>query len=357
MITGSHNPAEYNGFKIGIGKTTLCGSEIQELRKLIESGCFVYGQGTLRSWNIINSYHDFIRQDIHITRQGMKIVIDAGNGVGGQIAVPLFQSLGFEVVPLYCEMDGRFPNHHPDPTIIKNMSPLIDKVIQERASVGIAYDGDADRIGVVNEKGIILWGDELMILFAKEVLREEPGATIIGEAKCSMRMYDAIAQHGGRAIMWKAGHSIIKAKMQEENAPLAGEMSGHIFWKHRYYGFDDAVYTSARLLEIMSRSNKTLSEMFSDIPPTFATPELHFPIPEEKKFEMVSRAVQYFQQNGYTVIDVDGVRVVFPDGWGLVRASNTQPMLVLRFEAHTEERMKEIRALVESVLLDIKNSL
>ncbi|MBI5545999.1 MAG: phosphomannomutase/phosphoglucomutase, partial [Deltaproteobacteria bacterium] len=270
--------------------------------------------------------------------------------------VPLFRSMGFEVVPLYCEMDGRFPNHHPDPTVVKNMKELAATVLREKADLGIAYDGDADRIGVVDELGNSLWGDELTLLFARELLKSEPGAAVVGEVKCSMRMYDQIAKAGGRPIMWKAGHSLIKAKMKEEGALLAGEMSGHIFWKHRYFGFDDAVYSSARLLEILTHSDQKLSQVLADVPPTFATEELRVDTVEEKKFEIVRRTVQHFKDQGYKVVDVDGVRVVFEDGWGLVRSSNTQPILVLRFEATTEKRLAEIRSLVEGALAKIQKT-
>jgi phosphomannomutase/phosphoglucomutase len=357
MITGSHNPPEYNGFKLGVGKVTFFGQEIQALRKLIESGDFERGHGTIKPWDIVGPYKDFVRQDVSMGQRRMKLVIDAGNGVGGHVAVPLFKSLGFDVVPLFCDMDPRFPNHHPDPTILANMQPLVERVKQEKADVGIAYDGDADRIGVVDDKGNILWGDELMILFSRELLRERPGAAIVGEVKCSMRMYDDIRARGGRAIMWKAGHSLIKAKMKEEGALLAGEMSGHIFWRHRYYGFDDAIYSTARLLEILTRNEKPLSELLADVPKTFATPELRVDVgSEEKKFEIVRRALEHFRAAGNEVIDVDGVRVVYPDGWGLIRASNTQPILVLRFEARTEARLAEIRGSIENVLADIQKS-
>jgi len=356
MITGSHNPAEYNGFKLGAGKTTFWGAEIQALRQLIETGDFEKGSGTLRSWDVVGPYGDFVRQDIRLGQRKLKLVIDAGNGVGGHVAVPLFRSMGFEVIPLFCEMDGRFPNHHPDPTIVKNMKDLAERVLQEKADLGISYDGDADRIGVVDEQGNILWGDELTLLFARELLKVEPGAAIVGEVKCSMRMYDQIAKAGGRPIMWKAGHSLIKAKLKEEGALLAGEMSGHIFWKHRYFGFDDALYSSARLLEILSGTERKLSQMLADVPQTFATEELRVDAAEEKKFEIVRRAVQHFKDAGHQVVDVDGARVVFPDGWGLVRSSNTQPILVLRFEATTEKRLAEIRALVEGALAQIQKA-
>ncbi len=356
MITGSHNPPEYNGFKLGVGKTTLHGHEIQGLRELIEKGRFESGSGRVHDFDIITPYGHFVRQTVSVGRKGMKIVVDAGNGTGGHVAVPLFQSMGFDVVPLFCEMDARFPNHHPDPTVVENMQDLVREVKKRDAPVGIAYDGDADRIGVVNDRGEILWGDQLMILFAREVLKEAPGAAIVGEVKCSMSLYEDIGKHGGRPIMWKAGHSLIKAKMKEENAMLAGEMSGHVFFKHRYFGFDDAIYSSARLLEILTHTDQKLSQLLSDVPKTFSTPEIRVDWPEETKFSVVRRAVKYFRDKKYEIVDVDGVRVVFPDGWGLIRASNTQPILVLRFEAKTQARLDEIRKLIEDALAELKRS-
>jgi phosphomannomutase/phosphoglucomutase len=358
MITGSHNPPEYNGFKLGCGKTTLHGSEIQQLRKLIERGDFEKGpRGTATEFDIVTPYAHFIRQTVKVNRQGMRIVIDAGNGTGGHIAVPLFRSMGFEVVPLYCEMDASFPNHHPDPSVEDNLVDLIQAVKKERAEIGIAYDGDADRIGVIDDAGKILWGDQLMILFSRQVLKAVPGAAIVGEVKCSSTLYDDIRAHGGRPIMWKAGHSLIKAKMKEENAQLAGEMSGHIFFKNRYFGFDDAIYSSARLLEILSTESRKLSQLLADVPKTYASPELRVDTVEEKKFEIVKRATEVLRQAGYSIVDIDGVRVTFPDGWGLIRASNTQPLLVLRFEAKTQSRLSEIQQLIESTVEKVKREL
>ncbi|NNB97116.1 phosphomannomutase/phosphoglucomutase [Corallococcus sp. AB030] len=352
MITGSHNPKEFNGFKIGAGKTTFHGPEIKELRRLIEAKDFATSNkpGKVTPFDIITPYNHFIRQTVKVGRKGMKIVIDAGNGTGGAIAVPLFESMGFDVVPLFCEMDADFPNHHPDPTVVENLQDLIKKVKEVKAEVGIAYDGDSDRIGVIDDQGNVLWGDQLMVLFSRYVLKESPGAAIIGEVKCSYTMYDDIAKHGGRPIMWKAGHSLIKSKMKEEHAELAGEMSGHIFFKHRYFGFDDAVYASARLLEILTHEKQSMSQLLSDVPKTFASPELRFDTTEEKKFAMVKRATEILRDAGHKVVDVDGVRVTFEDGWGLIRASNTQPILVLRYEASTEARVKEIQALIEKTV-------
>jgi phosphomannomutase / phosphoglucomutase len=350
MITGSHNPPEYNGFKVGHGKTTLHGHEIQALRQLIEAKDFETGRkGRVTPFDIVTPYCHFVRQTVHMGR-GMKVVIDAGNGTGGEVAVPLFRSMGFDVVPLFCEMDARFPNHHPDPTVLDNLQDLIRAVRKEKAEVGIAYDGDADRIGVIDDQGTVLWGDQLMILFARSVLAEVPGSAIVGEVKCSASLYEDIARRGGKPIMWKAGHSLIKAKMKETHAQLAGEMSGHIFFKHRYFGFDDAVYSSARLLEILTHADRPLSQLLADVPKTFASPEIRFDVPEEKKFALVRRATELLRTDGHDIIDVDGVRVTFSDGWGLIRASNTQPLLVLRFEAKTEKRLSEIQKLIESTV-------
>jgi phosphomannomutase/phosphoglucomutase len=346
MITGSHNPADYNGMKIGVGQTTIYGEAIQEILRMIRKGDFARGQGQVTLHDIVTPYQDYVARNLQLGRRKIKVVIDAGNGTGG-IAVPIFERLGVEVVPLFLEPDGRFPNHHPDPTVEKNLEPLKRKVLETRADVGIAYDGDSDRVGAVDEQGQVLWGDQLMILFARAILAEVPGAAVVAEVKCSFTLYDDIKKRGGRGIMWKAGHSLIKAKMKEEHAELAGEMSGHIFFGHRWLGFDDGIYSSARLVELLSRTDQPLSSLLADVPKTFSTPELRVDCREEIKFEVVRRAQAFFTK-GYEAITVDGVRVVFPDGWGLVRASNTQPILVLRFEATTAARLAEIRTLVEA---------
>jgi phosphomannomutase/phosphoglucomutase len=356
MITGSHNPPEYNGLKVGLGSATFHGPEIQALRTLAESGRFATGAGKVTEHDIVTPYQKFVRENLRCGPRRLKVVVDAGNGTGGVVAVPIFQALGFDVVPLFIEMDGRFPNHHPDPTVEKNLEHLRRKVLETGADLGIAYDGDADRVGAVDEKGNVLWGDQIMILFSRALLRQEPGAAIVGEVKCSMNLYDDIARNGGRPIMWKAGHSLIKAKMKEEHALLAGEMSGHIFFAHRWFGFDDGVYSSARLLELLTHDARPLSTLLADVPRTYATPELRVDCPEDKKFEAVRRAQEWFKARHDTVT-VDGVRVVFPDGWGLVRASNTQPLLVLRFEARTEERLVEIERLVRGRLNEILKEL
>lgn len=352
MITGSHNPPEYNGFKMGVGKTTFYGETIQELRKLIERGDFEKSDrlGTVSDFDAVTPYLHFVLSTVKRGPKKMKVVVDAGNGVGGIVAVPLLEKLGYDVVPLFCEPDGTFPNHHADPTIAKNLELCIAKVKETKADLGVAFDGDADRIGVVDGDGEILWGDKLMILLSRAVLKDVPGAAIVGEVKCSFTMYDDIAKHGGKPIMWKAGHSLIKAKMKETHAALAGEMSGHIFYKHRFFGFDDAPYTAARLLEILSNEKQSLAQLLADVPVTYSSPELRFDTVEEKKFALVQRCTDKLKAKGLELITVDGVRVTFPDGWGLIRASNTTPILVVRYEAKTQERLKEIQTLIESTI-------
>jgi phosphomannomutase/phosphoglucomutase len=356
MITGSHNPPEYNGLKVGVGKSTLHGDAIQALLRRIQAGRFAEGSGSLDTHDIVAPYLAYVRENLKFGSRKLKVVVDAGNGTGGVIAVPLFRSLGIDVVPLFVEMDGRFPNHHPDPTVEKNLEFLKAKVLETGADLGIAYDGDADRVGAVDEKGTVLWGDQLMILFSRAVLAENPGAAIVGEVKCSKTLYDDIAARGGRGIMWKAGHSLIKAKMKEEGALLAGEMSGHIFFANRWFGFDDGIYSSGRLLELVSRTGKPVSSLLADVPRTFSTPEIRYDCPEELKFELVRRAQEWFAAR-YDAVTVDGVRVLFPDGWGLVRASNTQPLLVLRFEAQTAGRLAEIQSLVTRKVDELKREL
>ena len=353
MLTGSHNPPEDNGFKILRGKSTIHGAEIQALRTLVENRDFVAGQGSVESRSIIPEYLAMAKGRIELGPRRFGVVVDAGNGVGGP-AAPLIESLGFPVTKLYCDEDGRFPNHHPDPTIPENVADLIATVQSTGAEVGIALDGDADRIGVVDRKGRIVWGDQLMILFARAILAEVPGATFVSEVKCSKALYDEIARAGGRAIMWKVGHSLIKEKMKEEKALLAGEMSGHIFFAHRYFGYDDAIYAAARLVELLSRSDKTLEDHVDSLPHFFNTPEIRYELADEVKFDVVKRVVARFQgDHGHgisEVVVVDGARVLWPDAWALVRASNTQAALVLRFEAESQARLDEVRAFVEAQL-------
>jgi phosphomannomutase/phosphoglucomutase len=351
MITGSHNPPEFNGFKVCAGKETIYGEEIQNLRKLAEARGFIDGKGSVSFQEIIPAYQDIILRNISLKRN-TKVVVDSGNGSAGAVAPQILRGLGCRVEELYSEVDGRFPNHFPDPTIPDNMKDLIAKVKETGAEVGIAYDGDGDRIGVVDPLGNIIWGDQLMILFVRDILQNHPGATIISEVKCSQILYDEIAKHGGRAIMWRAGHSLLKSKMKEEKALLGGEMSGHMFFADRYFGYDDAIYASCRLLEILSQSEKSIPELLSDVPKTFTTPEIRVDCPDDEKFAVVERVKESFSKE-YPIVDVDGVRVLFPDGWGLVRASNTQPVLVLRFEAGSVERLEEIRRLVEERVADL----
>jgi phosphomannomutase/phosphoglucomutase len=357
QITGSHNPPEDNGFKILRGKSTIHGAEIQALRQLIEARDFESGLGVVDERNVIDAYIDAAASRIKLGPRRFKVVVDAGNGVGGT-CVPLLTRLGFDVTGLFIEPDGRFPNHHPDPTIEKNVADLVAKVNELGAEVGIALDGDADRIGVVDTKGRIVWGDQLMILFARSILKEVPGATFVSEVKCSKALYDEIAKAGGKAIMWKVGHSLIKEKMKEEKALLAGEMSGHIFFAHRYYGFDDAIYSAARLCELLTREEKTLTQLVDELPKLYNTPEIRYELPDDIKFEVVRRVVERFkstaEKEGHQVVDVDGARITWKDGWALVRASNTQAALVLRFEAETPERLAEIRKRVESELKKIE---
>jgi phosphomannomutase/phosphoglucomutase len=345
MVTGSHNPPEFNGFKVSVGKSTIFGEEIQKLRRLIEKKEFVKGKGNLSKEEIIRPYQGYIKKNIHVEKR-MRVVIDAGNGTAGVVAGPLLRDLGCEVEELYCEVDGRFPNHFPDPTIPANLKDLINRVKKIQADVGIGYDGDADRIGVVDDQGNIIWGDQLMILFSREILKYKKGATFVAEVKCSQNLFNDIEQHGGKAIMWRTGHSLIKEKMKEEKAVLGGEMSGHIFFADRYFGYDDAIYASCRLIELLSKTDQKLSHLLSDVPKTFITPEIRVDCPDEIKFKVVETVKEALRKD-YPIIDVDGVRVKFEDGWGLVRASNTQPALVLRFEALTEKRLQEIKKLVE----------
>jgi len=349
IITGSHNPPEYNGFKIMVGEDTLFGPAIQDIYTIIKEGSFTQQEGGSRtSSSIISEYEDFIIKDVRLDKK-LKVVIDAGNGTAGIVASPIFKRLGCEVVELYCEMDGTFPNHHPDPTLPEALQDLIKTVSETQADLGIAYDGDGDRIGVIDDEGSIIWGDQLMIIFARDILPKNPGATIISEVKASKLLYDEVQNLGGRPVMWKTGHSLIKKKIKEDKALLAGEMSGHIFFADRYFGFDDAIYSSARLLEIVSRSDKKLSQMLSDLPQMVHTPEIRIYASDQVKFIIVEEVKKELSQK-YPIIDIDGVRANYPTGWALVRASNTQENLVLRFEAKTQEDLEAIKKEVEQTV-------
>jgi phosphomannomutase/phosphoglucomutase len=347
MITGSHNPADHNGFKICLGKQTLFGSQIQEIKEIALTGNFAEGFGAIEEIEVLTDYENDILANIKLGERRLKVVVDGGNGMGGVTAVPIYEELGFELVKLFTEPDSRFPNHHADPTVAENLQDCIKAVKETGADLGLAFDGDGDRIGLIDENGRIIWGDELMVLLSREILKEKPDSTIIAEVKCSQNLFDDIAKNGGKPIMWKAGHSLIKAKMKETGAALAGEMSGHIFFADRFYGFDDATYAGARVLEILSKTDKSLSQLLSDLPETFSTPELRVDCTDEMKFAVVERIAAEFAETN-EVITIDGARILFEHGWGLVRASNTQAILVLRFEADSQENLNAVRETVES---------
>ena len=347
MITGSHNPADNNGFKICLGKSTIFGEQIEAIKRTALAREFASGAGKSETVDVVARYHEAIKSNVKLGPRRLKVIVDSGNGMGGFIGVPLYREMGCEIVDLFGEPDSRFPNHHPDPTVVKNMRFAIAAVQQERADLAIAFDGDADRIGVVDEQGKIIWGDQLMVLFAREILKQRPGATFIAEVKCSQVLFDDIRKHGGKAIMWKVGHSLIKAKMKETGAALAGEMSGHIFFADRYYGYDDAIYAGARLLEILTHTDAPLSSLLADLPRTVTTPEIRVDCPDEKKFDVVRTITEAYKQT-HEVIDIDGARILFEHGWGLVRSSNTQPVIVLRFEADSEENLEKIQREVQT---------
>ncbi len=347
MITASHNPPEYNGFKVWAGQSTIHGEEIQKIRALFEEGSFAQGRGAASRIDIIPAYKEDILGRFTLARP-VKVVVDGGNGTGGEICTDILTRLGAEVVPLFCEPDGDFPNHHPDPVVAANMRFLMDKVKEEKADFGIGLDGDADRLGIVDPNGRLLFGDEVLSLYARELLSRKPGSTVIGDVKCSSRLFDDIAAHGGKPMMWTTGHSIIKAKMHEIGAPLAGEMSGHMFFSDNWYGFDDAIYGSARFVALFSAQDKPMTDL-PGWPPSFATPEINIPCPDAVKFAVVEKVKAHFRPL-YDTIELDGARVDFPHGWGLVRASNTQPVLVTRFEADSAEALAAIREEMETPL-------
>lgn len=351
MVTGSHNPPEFNGFKIAEGKTTIYGEKIQELKEIIQRGDFMSGKGSLIRQNIIDDYINILKSKVKLEKK-INVIADCGNGTASLVTSRLLSEIGCQVKELFCSMDGNFPNHFPDPTVPANLEALIDTVVSKGYDMGVAFDGDADRIGVVDDKGKILWGDQLLIIYSRDLLQRLPGAPIIFEVKCSQTLVDDIRKHGGEPIMWKTGHSLIKKKMKETKAPLAGEMSGHIFFADNYYGYDDAIFACIRLIEILSKTDKKLSQMLSDLPRTYSTPEIRIDCPDEKKFEIVDKLKEYFAHR-YETIDIDGIRVVFDDGWGLTRPSNTQPIIVLRFESSSKEGLKRIRNLMEGKLKEL----
>jgi phosphomannomutase/phosphoglucomutase len=352
MITGSHNPSEFNGFKTVCGAGTIHGDGIQEVRRIIESGTLARGTGTCRAIDVSEAYLDAVAPQFQFDRR-IKVVADAGNGTAGPVMHRLFERLNCEAIELFFDMDGNFPNHHPDPTVPANLEQLQETVRAKHADLGIAFDGDSDRIGAVDENGNVIYGDLLMLIYGREILTRKPGATFIGEVKCSQIMYDELKRLGGNPIMYKTGHSLIKAKMKQEHAELAGEMSGHMFFADRYFGYDDALYAACRLMEIVARSGKPLSAQVEGLPKTVTTPEIRVDCPDEIKFPLVARVAQHFKAT-HKVIDVDGVRVLFDQGWGLLRASNTQPVLVMRFEAANDDLLARYRAEVENALDRVK---
>jgi phosphomannomutase/phosphoglucomutase len=350
QITGSHNPPEFNGFKMCLGTSSLHGEKIQAMREIIETSAFITGTGTTRTDDVLDRYIDDIVARTGPLKRPMRIVYDCGNGVGAVVAPQLFAKLGVTSTALFAESDGSFPNHHPDPTVVENLQDLIAQVKRDGAEIGIGFDGDADRIGVVDGEGDIVWGDTLLILYARDVLaRTGAGQSIIFDVKCSQSLPDAITKAGGVPVMWKTGHSLIKEQMKLRQAPLAGEMSGHMFFTEGFYGHDDALYAAARLLRILADSGQTVRASLADVPKYVATPEIRVDCPDELKFGIVARAVAHFRAR-YDVNDIDGVRILFGDGWGLIRASNTQAILVLRFEAPTAERLQAMRDEVEAWL-------
>lgn len=356
MITGSHNPANYNGLKMVMGGRTLTSDDIKDLYKRIENQNYQTGEGQLSEVDVVERYIDEIAAGITVSKP-LKVVVDAGNGVAGAIAPKLLKKLGCEVIELFCEVDGNFPNHHPDPSVEKNLEDLIKTVKVQGADIGLAFDGDADRLGVITNKCENIWPDRQMMLYAKDVIEQKPGSTIIFDVKCTRYLPQMIKQFGGEPLMWKTGHSHIKAKLAETKAPLAGEMSGHTFFNDRWYGFDDGIYTAARLLEIMSKDGRSSSEIFLDFPDSINTPELKLPISEERKFEFMEQFVNDADFGEGNISTIDGIRVDYANSWGLVRPSNTTPYLILRFEANDETALKEIQNRFREQLLRLDGDL
>ena len=352
MITGSHNPPEYNGFKTVCGPGTLYGEAIQDVYKLILNCDFDSGEGTVKCADAVTPYADEVASQFHLERK-VRVVLDAGNGTAGPVMHRVLEKLNVEPLELFFEMDGTFPNHHPDPTVLSNLTQLEHAVRKHKADLGIAFDGDGDRIGAIDENGNVVFGDMLMLIFGREILSRKPGSTFIGEVKCSQVMYDRLKNLGGNPIMYKTGHSLIKAKMKQEHAELAGEMSGHMFFADRYYGYDDAIYAACRLIEIVAKSGRPLSHQLEGIPKLVSTPELRIDCPDDIKFKVVAKVADHIRRH-HQVIDVDGIRVPFEEGWGLVRASNTQPVLVMRFEAASEDLLQKYQHELEQAVEQAK---
>lgn len=350
MVTGSHNPPDMNGFKLCYGDSALTGNEIQKIRGIVEQQDFSKSTGSEVSRNVIDPYQEYIEHHFTFKRIA-KVVVDGGNSIAGFLNVPILTSLGMKVIPLYCDLDGTFPHHFPDPTVVSNNKDLITWVKSKHYDVGVGYDGDGDRLGIVDNTGEIRWGDQLMILFSRSILKQHPGAKILCEVKCSQALIEDVEKHGGVPIMCPTGHSLVEEKLKEENALLAGEMSGHVFFRDRYFGYDDGLYATVRLLEIMDQHpKKSLVELFADIPQYVASPEIRLACADEKKFQVVEQVKQAFKQDGFPMIEVDGARVLFKDGWGLLRASQTEGKLIVRFEGKTKEKLEEIRALFKNKL-------
>ncbi|MEW9081772.1 phosphomannomutase/phosphoglucomutase [Caldanaerobacter subterraneus] len=356
MITASHNPPQFNGFKVMVGPSTIYGEELKKIYYIAEKGEFEKGSGEVKYAYPVNSYINMIKEKVRLGDRKLKVVVDCGNGTASLFYPDVIYNLGCEVYPLYCESDPTFPNHFPDPVKEENLKDLIEEVKRVKADLGVAFDGDGDRIGVVDEKGNIIWGDMLMILYWREIMKKHPGAEAIVEVKCSQALVEEIEKLGGKPVFYKTGHSLIKAKMKEMNAVFTGEMSGHMFFADEYYGFDDAAYAAARLLRILSNTDKSLSELLADVPKYPSTPEIRLECSDERKFDVVKGVMEYFREKGYNIIDVDGARVLFDGGWGLVRASNTGPELIVRCEAKTQEKLEEIKKTLSEALakFDVK---
>lgn len=349
MITASHNPPEYNGFKLTHGYATLYGEEIQEIRRIAAQGDFPAGAGSVEARDAVGAYREMILAKIRLGPRRLRVVVDCGNGTSSLVAPQILSDLGCEVIPLYCDSDPSFPHHHPDPVDPRNLQDLIRTVLETEADVGLGFDGDGDRLGCVDERGNIIWGDMLMILFWREILPKYPGTTAIVEVKCSQALVEEIERLGGEPIFYRTGHSLIKNKMKEIGAVFTGEMSGHMFFADEYYGYDDAIYAACRLLRILSHTDQPLSGLLADVPRYPITPETRVDCPDDRKFEVVAEVTRRFRER-YPVIDVDGARVLFPDGWGLIRASNTQPVLVLRAESTTQEGLERIKQAIAEEL-------
>lgn len=355
QITASHNPSEYNGFKMCLNKEeeSIYGDKIQEIREYTEKENFKIGNGKAEKQEILEKYLNQIAEKVKLGNKKLKVVVDAGNGTASIVAVKLLEKLGTEVVPLYCNLDPKFPNHHPDPSVPKNLEDLSKKVVEEKADIGIAYDGDGDRIGVVDEKGNMIFGDFYMLIIWRDIISKFPNSKALVEVKCSQSLWDELEKIGARPEFIRTGNPYIKAAMKEKNVPFSGEMSGHVFFRDEYYGFDDAAYAAARILRILSNTEKTASQLLDGINKYIVTPEITKNVDDKIKFEIIEKAVNYFKEKGYKVIDVDGARVIFEDGWGLIRASNTSPKITIRYEAKAQENLEKIQNEFEKMLKEI----